>query len=315
MTYVNWKKLKERVSIGDILTHYNLVETLRETRNGYEGPCPFCGSSAFKVNTEKNAWYCFGECKTGKAKSGGNILDLVARMESLDVKHAAIRIDGWFPEDGARAAVKPPAEQAKPEQGSTETAPEPKEDGAARPRFCKENVPLPFMLQGIDPEHEAVVATGIDRATAREYGVGYFSGKGTMHNRLVFPYHDVEGKVLAYAGFAPEDGSWKYPSPDKFNPSLELYGYYHALPHTAKTDFIAVCRDPRDALRYRTKTNGMVPVIAIPTPECSAEQLALLEVLVAPGGRLIVVIRQGDLDGEALIELLASSYFVMVARY
>jgi hypothetical protein len=53
MPYINWKKLKERVSLRDILDHYGLAEGLTETPHGFEGECPFCESRAFKANTEK----------------------------------------------------------------------------------------------------------------------------------------------------------------------------------------------------------------------------------------------------------------------
>ena len=99
MAYINFKKLKNRVSITDVLDHYLLREGLEETAQGFAGECPFCESNAFKVNTEKNAWFCFGECKTNateKEHNGGNILDLVARKEGVSVKRAAGMIAGWF---------------------------------------------------------------------------------------------------------------------------------------------------------------------------------------------------------------------------
>ena len=103
MAYVNFKKLKERVSLTRILEHYGLIESLTETSQGYEGACPICGSDAFKANTEKNAWFCFGECKEKEEKNGGNILDLVARKEGVSVKKAAVLIAEWFTEKPGNA--------------------------------------------------------------------------------------------------------------------------------------------------------------------------------------------------------------------
>jgi hypothetical protein len=110
MPYIDWKKLKERVSLRDILDHYGLADGLTETLHGFGGECPFCGSNAFKANTEKNAWFCFGECKA-KAKeteghNGGNILDFVARMEDVSVKKAAELISEWFLEYPAPATTR-----------------------------------------------------------------------------------------------------------------------------------------------------------------------------------------------------------------
>lgn len=107
MSYIDWKKLKERVSLRDILDHYDLLSDLEEAPHGYAGSCPFCGSNAFKVNVEKNAWFCFGDCKEAAevngTHNGGNILDFVARLEEVSVKTGAEKIAAWFPEEPVKA--------------------------------------------------------------------------------------------------------------------------------------------------------------------------------------------------------------------
>ena len=74
MGYIDFGKLKARVPITGILEHFGLLQAMSETPQGYAGTCPFCGGHAFKVNTEKNVWFCFGECKTKGELNGGNIL-------------------------------------------------------------------------------------------------------------------------------------------------------------------------------------------------------------------------------------------------
>jgi hypothetical protein len=116
------------VPIADILAHYGLLDILEESSQGYEGACPFCGSGSFKVNVERNVWFCFGDCKEeaeGRgARNGGNILDFVSRKEGVSVKCAAQKIAGWFPKDGGTAGTK----ESKPTavaHAKGEQAPEP----------------------------------------------------------------------------------------------------------------------------------------------------------------------------------------------
>src|SRR5208337_4218143 len=43
-------------------------------------------------NIRKNTWCCFGDCR-----KGGSILELVAEIEKIDIREAAVRIASWFP--------------------------------------------------------------------------------------------------------------------------------------------------------------------------------------------------------------------------
>jgi hypothetical protein len=99
--YVDFKKLKARVSMRDLLDHYELTDQMEEkSADTLVGPCPITGSEsqAFKVSTEKGVdmWYSFALEGDG---DGGNVLDFVARMENTDVLGAANLIAEWFDED------------------------------------------------------------------------------------------------------------------------------------------------------------------------------------------------------------------------
>lgn len=96
-TYVDFKALKERISMREILDHYGLTEQM-EAKGDHTlvGRCPFTDSTsttAFKANLERDIWYSFA------LGAGGNILDFVARMEETDVVGAANLIAAWFDTD------------------------------------------------------------------------------------------------------------------------------------------------------------------------------------------------------------------------
>lgn len=109
--YVDFKKLKARVSMRDLLDHYELTDQMEEkSADTLVGPCPITGSEsqAFKVNTEKDVWYSFALEGDG---AGGNVLDFVARMESTDVLGAANLIAEWFDEDDGNDDEQDDAQQ------------------------------------------------------------------------------------------------------------------------------------------------------------------------------------------------------------
>jgi hypothetical protein len=46
----------------------------------------------------------------------------------------------------------------------------------------------------------------VDPSTAAWFGVGYYAGCGFLRNRMVFPIHDQEGQLVAYAGRSLDGG-------------------------------------------------------------------------------------------------------------
>jgi hypothetical protein len=215
--YIDFKKLKARVSIREILVHYGLLTGLEETPQGYQGTCPFCGSNAFKVNTDQNVWFCFGECKSKGEKSGGNVLDFVARKEKVSIQTSATKIHQWFPEEPATTEIvvtsissnaKADQKEHDHEQGarieeqgtcpSAELSPQPVAEPSLEGRI---NKPLGFALKNIDYKHPRLEALAVRSETREEFGVGYFTGKGIMHDHIVFPIENRDGLLVAYAGY------------------------------------------------------------------------------------------------------------------
>ena len=52
----------------------------------------------------------------------------------------------------------------------------------------------------MDSSHAYLAGRGIARETAEHFGVGLFSGKGSMSGRVVIPIHNQAGELVAYAG-------------------------------------------------------------------------------------------------------------------
>src|SRR5207245_2602950 len=145
--------------------------------------------------TVKNNFNCFS------CRKHGNVLDLVAAMENCSVRDAAVRLQDWFRFSPAAGQDKAPtAEQPKPDatqqQGTGDSQ--------------AENKPLSFQLRSIDHAHAYLEQRGITKETAEKFGVGFFSGKGSMNGRIVIPIHNERGELLAYAGRSIDNTEPRY---------------------------------------------------------------------------------------------------------
>jgi DNA primase len=147
------------------------------------------------------------------------VLDFVAAMEKCSVRDAALKLQDWFQLSGTREA--PAAAQGPP----TRSQPARKEAGERG----DPNKPLGFRLKGIDYSHPYLAERGIDPETAEYFGVGFFSGKGSMSGRIVIPIENEAGELVAYAGRAIDGSEPKYKLPAGFKRSQVLYNLARAL--------------------------------------------------------------------------------------
>jgi len=91
------------------------------------------------------------------------------------------------------------------------------------------NKPLGFRLNGIDYQHPYLASRGVDPETAEYFGVGFFSGKGSMSGRIVIPIENEAGELVAYAGRSIDGSEPKYKLPAGFKKSQVVYNLARAL--------------------------------------------------------------------------------------
>lgn len=219
--WVDFRAVKAAVSVQQVLDHYH-INWLRKSGDELRGRCPIHqgeGTDTFHVNMSKNAFQCFA----GSCKKRGNVLDLVAAMEKCSVRDAALKLAEWFsvssPEQGSRGESKESKVASSLPLKKIPSEPE-------RPV----NKPLTFKLKGVDPSHPYLAARGISRETAELFGVGFFSGKGSMAGRIVIPIHnDERGELVAYAGRSIDGSEPRYKLPAGFHKSQVLYNLDLAL--------------------------------------------------------------------------------------
>jgi DNA primase len=193
--FIDFKALKERVLFEGVLSHYHIE--LRKSGTELKGNCPLPSHTSktpdtFYVDAGKNLWYCHSQSCKKNGRAGGNVIDFVAAMEGVAPYDAAAKLMEWYPNgDG-----------------------QPKKRVPATDESATVNKPLGFTLKDVNPAHEMTQARGISEATAASWGVGYFPGKGSMANRIVFPLHE-NGNLVGYAGrttlpVTPENPKWLF---------------------------------------------------------------------------------------------------------
>jgi len=278
---VDFRKVKDSVSITQVLEHYGVMGEFSKRGNRLEGPCPIHNgdSSSFSVTPAKNTWYCFGECK-----QGGNILDLVAVMEKCGVRDAAIMISDWFDLDGVEHRPEKQTKPKRPTPPKKSGKSERKRRKSGKDELCVEdeanpprpdaNQPLTFELKSLEPDHETLLARNLMSDTATHFGAGYCK-RGLLKGRIAVPVHSRDGELLAYAGATTKD--IKQPAylwPRNFNPALELYNLNRVIGlEKAKPPLVVVC-DIFDI--FELFEVGREHAVALMGNTISKAQLALL---------------------------------------
>jgi DNA primase len=244
--WVDFKEIKARVSIVQILEHYGALPDLAKSGNGdrLSGACPIHGGTNkthFRVSVSKNCWNCFGTCQ-----SGGNVIDFVAKKEGVPFRDAALLIDEWF--SGSPKAEASPSEKPRFDTSKLEEKPRFQTDAAAtkapaeEPESDAPNKPLSFGLTKLDPAHPYLRERGLSEATISHFGLGFCS-KGTLKGHIAIPIHNRDGELVGYAGRIPgepKEGAGKYKLPKGFRKSVEIFNLHRAMASEDETPLIVV---------------------------------------------------------------------------
>jgi DNA primase len=260
------------------------VKGLRPRRRGHlEGRCPIhrgAREDAFHVDLTKNMFHCFG------CQAGGNVLDFVVAMERCSIRDAALKLQAWFgsPQRARSPAARPLA--ANGQKGEL-----------VREKLVR-NLPLRFALAGVNTSHAYLSQRGIGPATAREFGVGFYSGDGLLKGRIVIPIRNERGELVAYAGRAVDGRTPKYQLPSGFRKGLELFNLHRAAATGSET--VIVVEGYFDCLRVHQA--GFSCVVALMGCALSTEQeRPLLERF-----RRLVLMLDGDAAGRAASQRLSA---------
>lgn len=244
--FVDFKEVKSRVTILQILERYDLTRTLKRSADRLSGPCPLhkgTNPTQFRVSASKNCWNCFGTCGRG-----GNVIDFVAMREGLPFRDAAVLLQEWFmPEKAGMSVAERPPVTTEPRASSPPSGPPPSSSTAAASSSddddeAGDNPPLSFELKSLKLDHPYPASRGLTEATLKSYGIGYCT-KGCLRGYVAIPIRNREGKLVAYIGRWPGDppeDKPKYKLPKGFKKRLEVFNLYRALKEPADQPLLVV---------------------------------------------------------------------------
>lgn len=218
--WVDFRTIKQNVSIEQVLALYRWP-LQRVRRNYLRGRCPLPthrstrSRQSFGVDTAKNVWACHSStcCQARGGRVGGNVLDLVAYLEGCSIREAALRLHIRCGSTAAIHINDPLVSKGRESRGGELLA------------------PLPFSLRL--HWHSYLQQRGVDLTTAARFGVGYYAGAGFLRHRIVFPIHDSQGRLVAYAGRSVDDSEPRYLFPPGFRKSQVIFNLHRAVAEAA----------------------------------------------------------------------------------
>ena len=310
--YVDFKAVKTAVTMEQVLQHYGVLDQMKRSGDNLSGCCPIHGGSnptQFRVSISKNCWNCFSECK-----HGGNVLDFIVKKEGISDRAAALKLCEWF---NLPMTDKPSEKENEPPRA----APSPRQTPAPAPTVSREkskpedntpNTPLKFRLDHLDGKHPYLTERGLTPETIVDFGLGHCA-KGMMAGRIAIPIHNVEGKVVAYAGRwpgEPADGTPKYKLPPGFRKSLELFNLDRACKEHSDKPLIIV-EGFFDCIKLWQL--GVKRVVALMGSTLSVAQAELIRKHTDSRSQVIVMLDEDDAGRagrEDIVQRLAPWLFI-----
>ncbi len=258
-------EIKARLDIVDVIGAY---VPLKRSGKNYKALCPFHQEKtpSFIVFPETQTWHCFGACHTG-----GDIFTFIMKREGVDFS----------------TALRLLAERA----GITLAEAEEDTAAQLRERLREMHAAAAAYYQDILQRHPEAQAArdylrrrGLRAETLQAFQIGYALNRwdglltylhrlgyteeemvqgglvirqenGRVYDRfrgrVMFPIHDPQGRVVAFAGRVLDQGEPKYlnsPQTPIFDKKRTLYGYAQAVPAIREHGEVVVVEGYTDVL-------------------------------------------------------------------
>jgi DNA primase len=240
---------------------------LKRTGSDYRGPCPFHGGTNrnFAVIPKKGRYYCF------VCHESGDVFSWFMKRVGMDyptaVREVARRVGITIPERAARAGPDPLeplySAAAVAQDWFTRQLLESDEAKGAREYLGGRDVPLETAALyglGFAPAGraflEAMRTLGLEDPVLLEAGLAARRDDGTVISRfrarLLFPIHDLRGRVVGFGGRLLGPGEPKYlNSPENaiFHKGRQLYNLHQAKGAIRKEESVVLVEGYFDVLR------------------------------------------------------------------
>jgi DNA primase len=266
---------------------------LKRTGSDYRGPCPFHGGTHrnFAVIPKKGRYYCF------VCHESGDIFSWFMKRLGMSypdaVREAARRTGIAIPERSDRAGSDPReplygAVAAAQNWFSRQLLEEP-DARLAREYLEQRDIPLEtaaLLGLGYAPSGKgflaAMSALGVEERVLLEAGLAAKRDDGAViprfKSRLLFPIHDLRGRVIGFGGRLLGPGEPKYlnsPESEIFHKGKQLYNLHQAKMPIRKEESVIVVEGYFDVLRLVLA--GVEHVVAPLGTALTGDQAVLLK--------------------------------------
>lgn len=256
-------QLKARLNIVDEVR--KVAPTMKKKGRYWWACCPFHTekSASFHVREEQGSYYCFGCGAAGdvinfvQETQGGTFTEVVERLakqvglklpepEVRDPHAAQKRQDGY-------KALERAAVFYQRSIGATAQAYIAKRQLSAA---TVEEFSLGYAPESWDALKNALLTEGFDLPTLRATGMVLESEKGKgdydrFRNRLMFPIHDMQGRVVGFGGRVMGQGEPKYLNSSEtpfFNKGYLLYNLHRVRPNLKTAGPLVLCEGYMDVI-------------------------------------------------------------------
>ncbi|MFP5239210.1 MAG: DNA primase [Acidobacteriota bacterium] len=303
--------VKSRLNIADIARRY--VE-LRNVGGRLVGPCPFHNETkgSFNVHPDKGFFHCFG------CQASGDVIDFYCRINGLDFREG---LEQLAHEAGVQLAEFKPDPQEEARRRQRQAASEMHSLARDFYRDCLYGPPGGAARAYLERR-------GVSREMAERFQLGYapddfhslerlFRPKGyrsadavasgllieneggrvwdRFRGRLMFPIHEVSGKVVAFGGRVMGEGDPKYlNSSDSviYKKGEHLYGLYQARANLARAGRVLLTEGYLDVIALHQ--HGFTEAVGVLGTALTAQQVKRLTGFT----RQVTLVFDGDAAGE-----------------
>ncbi len=276
----------------DLVTLIGESVSLKRTGADYRGPCPFHGGTNrnFTVIPKKGRYYCF------VCHESGDVFSWFMKRMGLGypdaVREAAKRVGVNIPDRPDRAGPDPNealyTAVAAAHDWFTRQLLELPDARIAREYLERRDVPLDtaaLLGLGFAPQGKAFLDAmqklGIVNSVLLEAGLAAQRDDGQVsarfRGRLLFPIHDLRGRVVGFGGRLLTEGEPKYlnsPETPIFHKGKQLYNLHQAKGPIRKEESVILVEGYFDVLRLMLA--GVEHVVAPLGTALTADQAALL---------------------------------------
>jgi DNA primase len=277
----------------DLVTLIGESVSLKRTGADYRGPCPFHGGTNrnFAVIPKKGRYYCF------VCHESGDVFSWFMKRMGMGypdaVREAARRVGVNIPDRPDRAGPDPnealyTAVSAAHDWFARQLLELP-EARISREYLERRDVPLDtaaLLGLGFAPHGkaflEAMQKLGIEHPVLLEAGLAAQRDDGQVsarfRGRLLFPIHDLRGRVVGFGGRLLTEGEPKYlnsPETPIFHKGKQLYNLHQAKGPIRKEESVILVEGYFDVLRLMLA--GVEHVVAPLGTALTSDQAALLK--------------------------------------